>query len=129
MNRHRPFGVMLLAAFAAVSALIALYHTLQMFHVLPFVFGPLHFYGFDLLGGLLWGATTLIWIWAMINLWNLQAQGLMFVTILAGWNLVLDFFSILGASSFEELLPSIIVNALVLIYSLMPGTRNAFNIA
>jgi hypothetical protein len=120
---------MLLAAFAAVSALIALYHTLQMFHVLPFVFGPLHFYGFDLLGGLLWGATTLIWIWAMINLWNLQAQGLMFVTILAGWNLVLDFFSILGASSFEELLPSIIVNALVLIYSLMPGTRNAFNIA
>ena len=129
MNRHRPFGVILLAIFSGLSALIAAYHTLQYFHILPFVFGPVQFYGFDLIGGLLWGVTAVIWIWATVYLWNLRAEGLAFVAFLAGWNLVLAFFSILGASTFQELLPSIIINALVLVYALLPGTRNAFQLA
>lgn len=129
MNRHRPIGVMLLAAFSGLSALAALYHTLQYLHILPFFLGPLQFYGFDLFGAIMWGATTAIWIWAMINLWNLQPQGLTFVAFLAGWNLVLALFSLLGASSLSALLPAIVINAIVLFYSLSSGVRQSFHLA
>jgi hypothetical protein len=128
--RQRPIGVIMLAALGALAALVALWHTLQYLHILPFnPFGQMQFYGFDLLGALLWGVTTVIWIWATVNLWNMQPQGLLFATWLSGLNLVLAVLSILGASTFQALLPAIILNGLVLVYCLTPGVRRAFGIA
>jgi hypothetical protein len=124
--RRRPFGITLLAILAGLSALAALWHTLQYLHILPFTLGPLQFYGFDLIGAILWGITTAIWVWAMVNLWNLNPQALLFVTFLSAWNLILALLSWLGASDFQAVLPALIVNGLVLIYSLSPQARMAF---
>jgi The Golgi pH Regulator (GPHR) Family N-terminal len=127
--RHRPIGITILAILAGVAALMAIWHTLQYLHILPFTLGPLQFYGIDLLGALLWAVTAAIWIWAAVNLWNVQPQGLLFATWLAGLNLVLDALSILGASTFQALLPSILLNGIILIYCLSPGVRRAFGTA
>jgi The Golgi pH Regulator (GPHR) Family N-terminal len=127
--RHRPIGITILAILAGLAALVAIWHTLQYLHILPFTLGPLQFYGFDLLGALLWAVTAAIWIWAAVNLWNVQPQGLLFATWLSGLNLVLDALSILGASTFQALLPSILLNGIILIYCLSPGVRRAFGTA
>ena len=124
--RHRPFGITLLALLAGLAALVALWHTLQYLHLLPFTLGPLQFYGFDLLGALLWGGLTAIWVWAAVRLWNVEPQGLMFATVLSGLNLILAGLSLLGASTLEALLPALLLNGGILLYCLSPGVRRAF---
>jgi hypothetical protein len=124
--RHRPIGITILAILAGLAALVALWHTLQYLHLLPFTLGPLQFYGFDLLGALLWGVMTAIWAWVAMRLWTVDPRGLMFAVVLSGLNLVLAGLSILGASTFEALLPAILLNGVVLLYCLTPGVRRAF---
>jgi hypothetical protein len=130
MARHRPIGITILAVLTGLAALVAVWHTLQYLHLLPFnPFGQVQFYGFDLLGAFLWALTAAVWIWATVNLWNVQPQGLLFATWLSGLNLILAALSILGASTFQALLPAILVNAIILIYCLTPGVRRAFGTA
>jgi hypothetical protein len=124
--QSRPFGVTILAALSALGGLIALYHTLQYLHILPFSLGQMSFYGFDFWGALLWGLSTLAYIWAMVMLWTMNPQGWFFATFLSGINLVLAVISLLGGSSLQALLPAIIINAAVLIYCLVPSTKEAF---
>jgi hypothetical protein len=124
--RHRPIGVTILAILAALAALSALWNTLQYLHVLPFTLGPLQFYGSDLLGAVLWAVTAAIWIWAAVNLRGVDPQGWVFVVVICILNLVLDFLSVLGASTLQALLPHILLNAIILLYCLTPGVRQAF---
>jgi len=128
-TRPRPFGVTLLVILAGITALEALWHTLQYLHIMPFSLGPMQFYGFDILGAILWGVTAAIWIWAAINLWNLRRDALTFVTIIAGWNLILAVISLLGASTLSAVLPSLALNILILIYVFTPQVREAFGVA
>ena len=120
-----PLGITLLALLAGLAALVALWHTLQYLHLLPFTLGPLQFYGFDLLGALLWGGLTAIWVWAAVRLWNVEPQGLVFATVLSGLNLILAGLSLLGASTLEALLPALLLNGGILLYCLSPGVRRA----
>jgi hypothetical protein len=128
MERKRPFGITLLAILAAVAAIVAIVHTLQMLHLFPIrgPFGNFAFFAFDLLGAILWGILALIYIWLVRMLWNVDPQAWLFLVVLSILNLILAFLSILGASSWEALLPSILVNGLILIYLLLPGTKAAF---
>jgi hypothetical protein len=124
--KHRPFGVTLLAILAGVAALGALWHTLQYLGIVPVTLGRLQFYGVDLLGAALWGVTAAIWIWAAVNLWGVNAQALLFVTILAGWNIILALLSLFGASDFQAILPALLLNGIILAYSFSSGVRRAF---
>jgi hypothetical protein len=125
----RPIGVVVLAILAGLEALVALWHTLQYLGLLPFTLGQLRFYGFDLFGALLWGVTTAIWLWAVVNLWRLNPQALLFVALLAGWNLILAVLSWLGASDFQAVLPALLLNGVILLYALSQRTRGAFGAA
>ena len=131
MTRERPFGVTVLAILAAIAAIIAGIHTLQMLHLFPIrgPFGVFAFFTFDLLGAILWGLLALIYLWVMNRLWSLDPQGWLFVTALAAINLILAVISILGQSTWQAMLPSILVNGLILIYVLLPGTKEAFGMA
>ena len=51
------------------------------------------------------------------------------MVIISAMNLILAGLSILGASSFQALLPAIVLNAAVLIYSQTPGVKQAFGAA
>jgi hypothetical protein len=125
--KKRPIGVTILAIFALLSAFAAGWHTLQMLHILPFRFGEYRFFGFDLFGAIMWGLMFFIYLWVFRMLWNLDPQGWLFVVVLAALNLILAFISILGQTTFTDMLPSIIFNGIVLLYSLTPGVKSAFN--
>ena len=124
--KKRPFGITLLAIFSLIAAVVAVWHTLQMLHLAPVVFGPVHFFQFDLFGAIMWGIMVLIYIWVFRMLWNLDPQGWLFITVISVINLVLAFLSIFGQSTWEAMMPAILINGIILIYALLPGTKAAF---
>ncbi len=128
MSKSRPFGVTILAILAGIAAFIAIIHTLQMLHLFPInrPLGVFSFFTFDLLGALLWGFMAAIYIWLVRILWNLDPQGWLFLVIISILNLILAFVSVLGRSSFQAMLPAIRINGVILIYCLLPGTKEAF---
>jgi hypothetical protein len=128
MTRHRPIGVTILAILAGIAGFVSVVHTLQYLHLMPFFLGPLAFFGFDLLSAFLWAVSALIWTWVCANLWHMNPQAWIFVVVFSILNLILDGLGILGASTFQALLPSILINAIALIYSLTPGVRQAFGV-
>jgi hypothetical protein len=129
ITRHRPIGITLLAILAVVAALVAVWHTLQYLHLVPFTLGPLQFYGYDPLGAIMWAILAMIWVWVAARLWTVDPRGLMFAIVLSGLNLVLALLSLLGASTLEALLPAIVLNGAILLYCLTPGVRRAFGAA
>ena len=48
------------------------------------------------------------------------------MVILSCLNLMFDFLAVLGNSTFQAVLPGVIVNGLILAYCLWPTTREAF---
>jgi hypothetical protein len=126
MTAHRPIGITIIAILAAVATIFAAIHTLQYLHLLPFFLGGMAFFGFDLVGALLWGLMTLIYAWVVVQLWNVNPQGWMFLVILSALNIILDILSIIGQTTFSAVAPSILINAIVLIYCLTPGVKRAF---
>ena len=126
MTNKRPFGVTLLAILAGIAALFAVIHTLQMLHLLPHFLGPVTFWSFDLLGALMWGLLAAIYIWLVKMLWSVNPQAWLFMVVLSTLNLILAFVSILGQSTWQAVAPTILINGLILIYCLLPGTKAAF---
>lgn len=126
----RPIGVTILAILAGIAALIAIIHTLQMLHLFPISgpFGVFKFFTFDLLGAILWGLLALIYIWVVRMLWNLEPQGWLFIVALSALNLIFAVISIIGSSTWQAMAPSIVINGLILIYGMLPGTKEAFNV-
>ena len=127
MKRQRPFGITILAVLIGIGALIATYHTLQFLHLLPFSLGPLKFFAFDFLAAFLWGVNAAILFWVASSLWNLRMEGRLFVLVIAAFDLILAFMTIIGGSSFQAMLPAILINAIILIYCLLPGVEKAFS--
>jgi predicted flap endonuclease-1-like 5' DNA nuclease len=126
MNKRRPLGITILAVLVGLGALVAVYHTLQFLHILPFSLGPIRFFAFDLFGAFLWGVNAVILIWLVSSLWNLRLEGWLFVAVMAVLNLILAFLSVIGQSSFSAMLPAILINAIILIYCLTPNVKEAF---
>ena len=126
--KQRPFGITLLAIFSLLAAIVAGVHTLQMLHLFPVGLfgGAVKFFTFDLFGAILWGIMVLIYLWVFRMLWNVDPQGWLFITVLSTLNLILAFVSILGATSWTEMAPTIVINGLILIYAILPGTKAAF---
>jgi len=129
MSKKRPIGVTILAILAALAAIAAIIHTLQMLHLLPVFLGPVSFFTFSFIGAIMWGILAAIYIWLVRGLWNVESQAWLFMLILSCMNLFLAFLSILGQSSFQAMLPTILLNGIILIYCLLPGTKQAFEVS
>jgi hypothetical protein len=128
-QKERPIGVTLLAILAALGALQALVYTLQMLHILPYYIGPVAFWDFSLLGAIFWGFIFLIWLAVIQMLLTMHPSGWLFLVIVAGLDLLFALLSVLGASSWEAMAPTILISGIVLIYCLLPGTKAAFGIS
>lgn len=130
MTRKRPFVVTLLALLAGLAFVVAVIHTLQMLHLFPIggPFGVAHFFTFDLLGALLWGVMAAVYLWVFRMLWNLEREGWLFIVVIAVFNLILAVLSIIGDSTWQAMLPSLLVNGLILLYGMLPKTKAAFDI-
>ena len=130
MSRKRPFGVTVLAILAALAAILAIYHTIQMLGLLP-IKGPLGLFGFfnfNLFGAMMWGLLAFIYIWVVRMLWSLDPRGWLFVVALSALNLIFAVISIIGSSSWQALAPAVVVNGLIFIYGMLPGTKAAFQL-
>ena len=111
---HRPLGVTLLTVLAALAAVVALWHTLQMLHILPFTMGEHSFWGFDPIGALLWGFLCGVYVWLVRVLWRVDPQAWFFLAVIASFNLVVDVMSLLGGSTIGAMWPSILMNGVIL---------------
>jgi hypothetical protein len=126
MTRSRPFGITVLAILAGIAGVIAAYHTLQYLHILPFWLGPVAFWGFDLWGAALWFLATVVYAWVVVMLWRVEPAGWLYLVLISAFNLLMVVLSVLGASTVSAYAPAAIVNAAILIYCLLPGTKRAF---
>jgi hypothetical protein len=128
MAKERPIGVTILAFLAILGAINALIYTLQMLHLIPTFLGPIAFYQFSLIGAFFWGLLFFIWLAVFRMLWEVMPQGWMFMVLIAVFDLIYGIICVLGGSSWEAMAPIIIISGLVLIYCLLPGTKQAFGI-
>jgi hypothetical protein len=126
-QRHRPLGITILAVLAGIAFIYNAFITLVFLGALPVaLFGKTGFFGQALLGAILWGILALIWGWVAVGLWNLNPQAWLFVVILTILNLILAGISVLGSTTLQEVLPAVVVNVVILVYSLSPGVKEAF---
>jgi hypothetical protein len=128
MAKERPIGVTILAFLAILGAINAFIYTLQMLHLLPTFLGPIAFYQFSLIGAFFWGLLFFIWLAVFRMLWEVQPQGWMFMVLIAVFDLIYGIICVLGGSSWEAMAPIIIISGLVLIYCMLPGTKQAFGV-
>ena len=128
MAKERPIGVTILAFLAILGAVNALIYTLQMLHLIPTYLGPIAFYQFSLIGAFFWGLLFFIWLAVFRMLWEVQPQGWMFMVLIAVFDLIYGIICVLGGSSWEAMAPIIIISGLILIYCLLPGTKQAFGV-
>jgi len=129
--KNRPIGVTILAILAGIAAVLAVIHALQFLGIIPFFIGPsgykVHYFSFWY--ALMYGLLVWVYIWLMTMLWRVEPQAWIFLVVITMFYLILDFFTLFGANTWEDVAVSVIVNAVILLYCMLPGVRSAFGTA
>jgi len=126
--KHRPIGVTILAVVAGFMAVWAILLTLRWLGLVPW-FGP----GpairvFSIWYALLYGLLAWVYIWLTKMLWEVDPSAWLFLAVITVFNLVLNFITLIvnEFGNTDTLVVSIVINALVLIYIMLPGVKEAF---
>jgi len=125
-SHSRPIGVTILAVLAGILALFAAVHTLQALGIFPYVVGPFSIRSFSLFYAIMWGLLVWIYIWLIQMLWQVNPSAWMFLVIISIFNLTFDFVVMLGDNTWSDVALSFILNALILVYCMLPGVRADF---
>ena len=125
----RPFGVTVLAILAGIAAVLAGVHTFQALGILPYVIGGFKFHAFSLFNALMWALMVWVWCWLVSMLWKVEPGAWLFLVVITTFNLILDFTIILGQSTWQDVQVSFLINAVILIYCMLPGVRKSFGTA
>ena len=128
MTKSRPIGVTILALLAALGAIMAVYQTLQWLGIFKTDILWWSVRTTNIWYALMWGLLAAIYLWLVRMLWNVDYQGWLFVVVLATLNLILAVASLVFDSGiqFADIALTLGVNGLILIYGMLPGTREAF---
>jgi len=73
-----------------------------------------------------WGVATVLYAWVVTMLWRLDPAGWLYLVLISAFNLIIVLVSVIGQSTADAFVPTIVINGAGLIYSLLPGTRRAF---
>jgi len=119
----RTAAIYILAIIAIIAGIMAVIDTLRY---LGWLFSPLSFLGSPLLGAVMAGLVAAIWFWAAVRVWNIDPRGWLFMVSIAAIYLVFDVIALIAGTPIELLLPSILINVLVLIICLLPSTKEEF---
>jgi hypothetical protein len=122
----RPIGVTILAILAGVLAVIAGVRTLQFLGLLPFFFGPIPFRSFSLFAAIMWGLMVWVYVWLVKMLWDVRPEAWMFLAVISVFNMILEFVTLVGGAVWQDVALTFLVNGLILIYVMLPGTKKAF---
>ena len=121
----RPIGVTILAILAGILAVLAGIATLRFLGLFPFL-GPLNIRTFNLWYALLYGLMAYIWIWLAKMLWDVEEAAWLFLAVITIFNLTINFIILVTGGEWIDVNVSVILNALILLYIMLPGTRRAF---
>jgi len=128
MEKARPIGVTILAFLAGLLTVWAVMMTLRFLGLVPW-FGP----GpairvFSLWYALMYGLLAWVYIWLTKMLWQVDPSAWLFLAVITVFNLVLNFFSLVvnKFGTTDWLTVSIVLNALILIYIMLPGVKESF---
>ena len=125
LSMRRPFGVTILGIVAVLLAFLNAIVMLRFLGFLPFL-GPINIRIFNLWYALLYGLIAYIWVWLAQMLFQVDSQAWMFLAVITIFNLCLDFVLLVTGGSWYDVNLSVIINALILIYIMLPGVRRVF---
>lgn len=126
--KTRPIGVTVLALLAGLVAILAGIHALQALGILPYAIGPFEVHTFSFWSFLMWALMVWVYIWLVQMLWRVDRSAWLFLAVITVFNLILDFTVMLGAGDWTDVSVSFILNAIILIYVMLPGVRQAFEV-
>jgi hypothetical protein len=126
--KKRPFGVTVLAIAAALAAILAAIHALQALGIFPYFIGKFTVHAFSFWSFLMWALMVWVWAWLVKMLWDVDKQAWLFLAVITVFNLILDFTVMLGAATWSDVSVSFLLNALILIYVMLPGVKRAFEV-
>ncbi|MFC2043443.1 hypothetical protein ACFLUA_04765 [Chloroflexota bacterium] len=126
--KSRPFGVTVLAILAGLAAVLAGIHALQALGIFPYVIGPFTVHAFNFWSFMMWGLMVWVYIWLVQMLWRVDKQAWLFLAVITVFNLILGFTVMLGAGAWSDVSVSFILNAIILIYVMLPGVKDAFEV-
>jgi hypothetical protein len=121
----RPVGVTVLAILAGVLAVLSGIATLRFLGLFPFL-GPLDIRIFNLWYALMYALLTWVWVWLAQMLWRVDPSAWVFLAVITVFNLTINFVILVTGGDWYDVNVSVILNALILIYIMLPGTRRAF---
>ena len=125
-TKKRPFGATVLAILAGIAAVLAVVHFLQALGLFPYIIGPFMVQGFSLWNAIMWALMIWVWVWLVKMLWDVDPQAWLFLAVISIFNLIFNFVFILGSAGWSDVSLSTIVNIIILVYIMLPGTRKAF---
>lgn len=123
---HRPIGVVILAGLAAIAAILAAFHMLQFVGIIPFFIGEVAVRGFNIWYAIMWGLMVWVYVWLVQMLWQVNPSAWLFLVVITIFNLTLDFIALIGSTTVSDISASLIVNAIILGYCMLPWVRRAF---
>jgi len=126
--KSRPFGVTVLAILAGIAGVLAVIHAFQALGIVPFLIGPFTIHAASFWSFLMWALMVWVWVWLVKMLWEVDKQAWLFLAVITVFNLILDFTVMLGQGEWSDVSVSFILNAIILIYCMLPGTKKAFEI-
>ena len=127
IGRQRNAAVVILTVLAVMAGVLEVVDVLRHLGIMPLgEVLSLQFYGVSWLGAILSAIVAAIWFSVARQLWNLDPQGWVFVVVIAILNIILLLATVLGRTTFEAVSLGVVVNAMVLILALLPGTKAAF---
>jgi hypothetical protein len=126
--KKRPFGVTVLALLAGLLAVISGVYALQALGVLPYMIGGFKVHAFNFWNFLMWALMVWVYAWLVQMLWKVDPTAWVFLAVITVFNLILDFTLILGASDWQDIKISFILNAIILVYVMLPGVKKAFEV-
>jgi hypothetical protein len=126
--KKRPFGVTVLAILAGAVAVLSGIHALQSLGILPFVIGPFTVHAFSFWSFLMWALLVWVYVWLVQMLWNMDKSAWLFLAVITVFNLILDFTLMLGQGSWSDVSVHFLLNAIILIYVMLPGVKQAFEV-
>jgi hypothetical protein len=129
--KQRPIGVTILAILAGVAAVLAAIHALQFLGIIPFVIGSSGYtlHAFSFWYALMYGLLVWVYVWLAQMLWRVDPSAWIFLVIITIFYLIVDFFTLFGATTWDDIAVSFIVNGVILLYCMLPGVRDAFGTA
>ncbi len=128
-TKQRPIVVTILAVLAGIVGVVSVIHALQGLGILPFFIGSFKVRNFDLWYAFMWGLMAWVYFWLTQMLWRVERSAWLFMAVITVFNLILDFTTMLtSGTTFSDVSVHFILNALILIYVLLPGTKRAFGV-